>query len=59
MKNLFDEYMLCCNCGCYGKQKVMFLKDYERTAISLCKNCAKELCEELNEYLEEKPKEKY
>ena len=47
-----EKYMLCCGCGCAVKQSTMFIKEYQNTAICLCRKCAKELIEEIQEHIE-------
>jgi len=45
-----DNYMLCSDCGYAVKQKAMFIKKYQNTAICLCRKCAVKLCTELADY---------
>ena len=47
-----DNYMLCCDCGYAVKQKTMFIKKYQNTAICLCRNCALELGREIADIVE-------
>ena len=51
-----EKYMLCCDCGYAVKQSAMFIKEYQNTAICLCRKCAKELINEIQEYLEKENK---
>lgn len=47
-----EKYMLCCGCGYAVKQSTTFIKEYQNTAVCLCRKCAKELIEEMQEHLE-------
>lgn len=49
-----DKYMLCCGCGYAVKQSTMFIKEYQNTAVWLCRKCAKELTEEIQEHIKVK-----
>jgi transcription elongation factor Elf1 len=48
-EKLFDKRIFCCNCDDAYKSETMFIKQYNNTAICLCKKCAKELVNEINE----------
>lgn len=45
-----SKYMMCCDCGYAVKQNTMFIKEYQNTAICLCRKCAVKLCTELADY---------
>lgn len=45
----YDEYISCCDCGCYFKPKSIFIKRYKDMTICLCKKCAKNLRDEIEE----------
>ena len=47
-----EKYMLCCGCGYAVKQSTMFIKEYQNTAICLCRKCEKELDEEIQKHIE-------
>ena len=47
-----DSYMLCDRCGDFAKYGKMFVKSYKNTAFSLCRNCARKLQQEINEYIQ-------
>lgn len=49
-----EVHMLCCGCGYAVKRSKMFVKAYNHTAICLCKKCARELQDEISEYLNNK-----
>lgn len=51
-----EIYMLCCGCGYAVRQNTMFIKEYQNTAICLCRKCAKELIEEIQEHIEKENK---
>ncbi len=44
--------MLCCDCGFAVKEKKMFKKTYQNTAICLCRKCALKLAREIAETVE-------
>lgn len=45
-----NNYMLCCNCGYAFKDKNIFKKAYQNTAICLCRKCAKELIKDIEDW---------
>jgi hypothetical protein len=47
-----ENYMLCCDCGFAVKEKKMFKKTYQNTAICLCRKCALKLAREIAETVE-------
>ena len=47
-----DNYVLCCDCGYAVKQKTMFIKKYQNTAICLCRKCALKLGREIADTVE-------
>lgn len=47
-----DNYMLCCGCGHAVKRKTMFIKEYQNTAICLCRKCALKLGREIADTVE-------
>ena len=49
-----DNYMLCCDCGYAVKEKSMFKKIYQNTAICLCRNCEDKLQKELQVHIKER-----
>lgn len=51
-----SKHMLCCGCGFAVPIETMFVKEYKNTAICLCRKCAKELAEEIQEYIEKENK---
>lgn len=55
-KKLYDEYIVCSNCGYLYKEEVMFIKRYKHTGICLCSGCAKDLVNEIKERYEEELK---
>ena len=50
------KYMLCCGCGYAVKHNTVFIKEYQNNAICLCRKCAKELTEEIQEHIEKRDK---
>lgn len=48
-EKLFDKRIFCCNCDYAYKAETMFIKQYNNTAICLCRKCAKDLANEINE----------
>ena len=53
LSKIYDERIICCNCGFAYKQEIMFIKQYNNTAICLCRQCAQELADEIKEEYEE------
>ena len=47
---LYSDLVMCCDCGTYHKKDKMFIKQYSNTAICLCKKCAKELCNDIEQF---------
>ena len=47
-----SKHMMCCGCGFVVLAENMFIKEYKNTAICLCRKCAKELINEIQEHLE-------
>lgn len=47
-----ERYMLCCDCGYAVKEKTMFKKIYQTTAICLCRKCALKLGREIVDTVE-------
>ena len=45
-----NNYMLCCSCGYAVKDKNIFKKVYQNTAICLCRKCAKELVKDIENW---------
>ena len=54
IKGKYDDYMLCCDCGCFYKQEDMYIKRYTHTGICLCPKCAIELYKKLGDFLKER-----
>ena len=52
MRKLYDERIFCCSCGCLYKAERMFIKQYNNTAICLCRKCALKLGREIAETVE-------
>lgn len=57
-EKLLDKYIFCCNCDDAYKSKTMFIKQYNYTAICLCKKCAKALVNEIEEKYKKKENSK-
>lgn len=49
-----NNYMLCCSCGYAVKDKNIFKKAYQNTAICLCRKCAKELVKDIENWSDTK-----
>ena len=49
-----DNYMLCCSCGYAFKDKNIFKKAYQNTAICLCRKCSKELVKDIESWSDTK-----
>lgn len=47
------KLMLCCDCGYAVDTDKMFIKQYQNTAISLCKKCAEKLRNQIEEQYKE------
>lgn len=47
------KLMLCCDCGYAVDTDKMFIKQYQNTAICLCKKCAKKLRNQIEEQYKE------
>ena len=43
------KLMLCCDCGYAVDTDKMFIKQYQNTAICLCKKCAEKLRNQIEE----------
>ena len=54
-----DQYVMCSNCGGFIKCKRAFFTTYRHSGIILCKDCAKELYENLKDFLNNKGDEPY
>ncbi len=52
-----ERLFMCDKCGYFAKGKTMFIKQYKRNGICLCKGCAKELENEIGEKYKEKADE--
>lgn len=46
------KLMLCCDCGYAVDTDKMFIKQYQNTAVFLCKKCAEKLQNEIKEKFE-------
>lgn len=44
-----QQYMLCCDCGLAVKRSTMFIKEYQNTAICLCRKCSLKLASEISD----------
>lgn len=53
LNKLYGDLMLCCDCGTYTNQSKMFIRQYQNTAICLCKTCAEKLRNEIEEQYKE------
>lgn len=47
------KLMLCCDCGYAVDMDKMFIKQYQNTAICLCKKCAEKLRNQIEEQYKE------
>ena len=45
-----SKHMMCCGCGFVVLAENMFIKEYKSTAICLCKKCAKDLSNEIQQH---------
>lgn len=52
-----EKYMLCCSCGYAFKDKNIFKKAYQNTAICLCRKCSKELVKDIESWSDTKRNE--
>lgn len=52
MKKLYDKRLFCCSCDYAYKAEKMFIKQYDNTAICLCRKCALKLAREIAETVE-------
>lgn len=53
-----ERYMLCCDCGYAVKEKNIFKKVYQDTAICLCRKCAKELVNDIIDWRDTNERER-
>lgn len=48
-KKLYDTRIFCHNCDYAYKEETMFIKQYDRSLVCLCRKCAKALANEIEE----------